>query len=732
MKGKSQLQKQELANFGRNFTLLFNRSFMYSATHPFQIEAIDSTYKILVGLLQTISPVVFILSRDRFYVDEEPLDSRLSVSRIAAHFKKSHMESISFYAGIEKSDFRLFLEIVTSANKYADADAMNKAIFKKRISCIKINHVFYRKVSAEDEVISRDALKKVTPGMTGESDEKIKQLFLDSVFNNVLMEDFVKTLNLENIINKPADLSKEMIALDLATVRLNEDKGQRPGQFLLHQLEIIDEDVERNLSEEGKLDLPDLANALFDMRQKLSEGIEAQKALGVAYANEAQIISKGTEITDKVLIKLLKEEYKGGEISVSRLAQILCRMIPEASELKRLLPMIKSALSEEGMPQADFMNLIQELGKELQSDGLAGVLSESAEAIGFDADDLIQQVKENPLQSAELIYLASELQKRGGDEKAMSDLLVDYVERLGSQISQDISDKKEETNENHIKRVMADVKTRLSQHIGSMDIREDLLERLEERISQRMDEVVDKLRLEWLQCQSAKSEQEVRKELTVLETFELGAGDDGDLKAALNVIRKKAESHEIDENDFDQIYSEIVKQEKLSEAERNKSGQLAGILREQMLMTFVGKEISRAKRYDTALTALGFTLVSAKGETKPEAGVVRKQDLINFLLIELTKILRESDIIGEMQNNQIIVLLPMTHMGKAKAALRRVMRILHGKSIDCDGNPVEIRVAGVVAESDLKEFEDASSFADHLSAKLAEMAVRIGNIHAYS
>ena len=732
MKKESVLDKQELANFGRAFTILFNRSFMYSANHPSQFEAIDSAYTKLGGLLQTSSPVVFILNRDQFYVDEEPLDPRLSVSRIAGHFKKARIESISFYEGMEKRDFRLFLEIVTSLNKYADAEAMNKAIFQKRIKRIKINHVFYKKVSAEDEVISRDVLKKITPDMTDEHQDNFRQMFIDSVFDSVLMKEFAQTLNLKNILKDPGALSREMIAQDLTTVGQNDNQGQPPGQLLLHQLEVIDLDVERNLSEEEELDLPDLANALFDMRQKLTEGIEAQKALGVAYSNEEEILSKSAEITDKVLIKLLKEEFKGGEVGISRLAQILCRLIPEASELKRLLPKIKSALIEEGMSQADFMNLIQELRKELQSDGLASILTGSAEEIGIDGDDIVQQVKENPLQSAELIYLASELRKGGGDEKALTDLLVNYVDRIGSQIPQDISHKKGEKDEKQIKRVMGDVKTNLVQQLGNLDIKGDLLTRLEEKLNQRMDGVLDKLRSEWLNSQSIPAEQEFSKVLTVLETFEQGASDDGDLRETLIEIRKKVESQEIDENDFDQIYSEIVKQELSSKAKNDNNALSSGILREQLLMTFIDKEISRAKRYEMPLTALGFTLVSARGKTNSQSGSIKARDVVNSLLVELTEIFRDSDIIGELSRNQLIVLLPMTHRGKAKVALRRAMKTLHQKTIDLGGTALEVKVAGVAVDYDLKDAADASSLADHLSMQLAEMATRIGNLHPYS
>ena len=729
---ESELNKQQFANFGRTFALVFNRSFMYSANHPFQIEAIDSAYQTLARLLQTISPVVFILNREQFYVDEDPLDPRLSVSRIVAHFKNTGIESVSFYKGVEKKDLRLFLEIATSLNKYPDTKAMSKAMFKKRVNRIKINHVFYKKVSAEDEVVSRDVLEKVTPEMTGEHQDKIKQMFMDSVFDSVMKEEVVKTLNLKNLLESPGDLSREMIAVDLTTVKQNENEGQLPGQFLLHQLEVIDQDVERNLSEEKELDLQDIASGLFDMRQKLTEGIEAQKALGIAYSNEEQVFSNATEITDKVLIRLLKEKYKGGEISVSRLAQILCRLIPEANELKRLLPMIKSALLEEGMSQADFMSLIQELGKELQSDGLVGILAESAEEIGIDGGDIIQQVKENPLQSAEMIYLASELRKGGGDEKALTDLLVNYVEGIGSQFSQDHSQKKGEEGEKHFQRVLSEVKSNLVQHLGNMDIKEDLLIRLEESINQRMDEVFDKLRLEWIKSHSAAPEQEFHSELTVLETLEQGVSEDEDIAEILKIIRKKVESQEIDENDFDQIYPEIVKQDQLRKSENDRKGLSSGIMRDQMLMTFVDKEIARAKRYDTPLSAIGFTLVKAKAKTNSQPGQIRNRDVINALLHKLAEIFRTSDIVGELRKNHLIVLLPMTHRGKAKAALRRAMKSLHSKPIDVDGIALEIKVAGVVVDIDLKDAANASSLAEQLSAQLTDMATRIGNIHAYS
>ena len=84
-----------------------------------------------------------------------------------------------------------------------------------------------------------------------------------------------------------------------------------------------------------------------------------------------------------------------------------------------------------------------------------------------------------------------------------------------------------------------------------------------------MDEVFDKLRSEWIKSHAAAPDQEFYKELTVLETLEQGVSEDEDLGEILKIIRKMVESQEIDENDCDQIYPEIVKQEQLRKSEND-------------------------------------------------------------------------------------------------------------------------------------------------------------------
>lgn len=724
--------KIQLAQIGRSLSLVFNRAFMYQANHPYIQESIEGVYQALGKLLHKLSPLVFILNREQFYVDEEPLDPRINVDRMVAHFKKAGIESVSFYKGLVKTEIHIFFEVVTSLNKYPNAESMNNALFRKGVNYIKLNHVFYQKVTADDEIVSRDALKKVTPQIMDEAQARTKQMFMDTVLESVLMEEFAKTLNLQNLVKSPKGLSKEMIAADLNTAKKNDSQGQSPGSFLLKQLEVIDQEVEKNLSEGGDLDLSEMAGALIEMRKKLIEGIEAQKALGIAYSNEEKIYGKANEITDKILIKLVKEEYKSGEISVSRLAQILRRMIPEADELKRLLPKIKKALLEEGMELSEYMSLLQELSRELQSEELADILAESSEEIGVEGEDIIQEVKKNPVQSAELIYLASEIRKGGGDEELLTDLLVDYVERIGSETSRDMVREETSGGERHFNKVMNEIKSNLIRNLGKMDIKDDVLTRLEERLNQRMDEVLDKMRLEWIKSQSRQSENEPSSRLTVLETLERSVSEEDELRDLLKIIRSKVESHEIDENDFGQIYAEINNQNELKETSQSRKGFLAGILRPQGLMTLFDKEVARSKRYGTPFSILGFSLVKARAKARPKSGTITNQTVVDALLYKLAEIFRESDVVGELKKNKLVALLPMTPQSEAKLALRRALKYLHLKPIDVRGIPFEIKVAGVVVDIDFEKSPSASAFSDILSIQLMDMGTRIMSIHGYS
>lgn len=726
---ESKVSKQEFARFGRILSLLFNRATMYQMDHPYVKQSIDEFHPFVEKLLTSISPLVFAMNREQFFMDEEPLDPRITVNRMVAHFKKAEIQSISFYEGMTKNELKTFLGVFVSLNKYPNAESMKGALAEKGITNLKINHVFYKKVTEDDEVVSRDVLKNITPEMMDEDDLKSKKLFIDMVLESALGEEFEKNLNINDLLTNPTGLSMNMIEADINSVQESDAEDRRPGPVLLHQLQVIGEEVEKGLSGGGDANVSELAAAVFDMKKKLIEGMDAQKDLDITFSNKEEILDQANEITDNVLIRLVKDEYKAGKIATSRLAQILRRLIPDAEELKRVLPNIKAALLEEGMPLPEYLNLVEELGKELQSDELAKILQESSEEVGIDGKELIQEVKENPVEAAELICLAAEIRKGTGDEKVLTDLLVDYVERMGSKLGQDITAENGAEGEQHLRQVITGLETNIVSRLRDMNVvKDDVMEGLEERLNKRMDAVFDKLRDDWIQSKSMTPEENRSKNLSVLQILEQSVGKDEELGEILTIVRSKVQSEEIDENDFKEIYSEINKQKQIKREQEAKKKMPPGVLKSQAIIFVIKKEISRASRYDLPFSALSFSVVKAKPKTGGPADAITQQAVMDAILHRLADILREADIIGQLGKNKMISLLPMTMQSNAKLALRRTMRLLHGDPIEVDGIPLTVKIAGVSTTFDPERMTDAKAFMQAMSNELTEMVVRVKNI----
>ena len=426
---------KEFTTFSRVLALLFNRATIYHSSHPYVKQTLDDFHSRIEQILKSSSPLVFLMNHDKFFIDEEPLHAGTNVSRIVAYFSKAGIQSISFENGLNKNESRLFWKYSPLWTTYPNADAMKKALAVRGVRHMKINHVVFRKVTEDDEVISHEALKNLTPTITDEEERKSKKLFIDMVLKRLLAEEFKETITVENLLKNPAALSKKMSEIDIASISSGDVESGQRGLVLMHQLELLGDELDTNLTEDKPANLQEIAGALFEMKKRLIEGIEEEKSLNIQYSNEEMIINKVNEIADNVVLRIVRDEYKAGKTSNARLAQIIRRLVPEAAELKRLLPKIRSALIGEGMALTEYLLLVRELGKELQSDELAKIFQESSEEIGVDGELLIEEIKKNPVEAAELIYLAAEIRKGSGDEQALSDLLVDYVERLGSKLT---------------------------------------------------------------------------------------------------------------------------------------------------------------------------------------------------------------------------------------------------------------------------------------------------------
>ncbi len=927
----SLITKQQLSTFGRNVSLLFNRSMMYQPGHPLVVQSVEELHKSAIKLLDEISPLVFILNREEFYVDEDPIDPRINVARIVALFKKTGMQSISFEGDIEPREIKAFIETVSNPARFPDAEAIKNELNARGAHNIKVNHVLYKKVTEDDKVISKEIFRKVTPSGADKEELKTRKMFMDSLLASVVSEELSKTLNIESLITNPAALSQKMIEADLDFVAKQQadfsesgadapisdqsgaidgsgadgqatgvqgapggqaaggsgggpsaaygqpgaagdhagapgspsakgipggapagveggagDQGMpgmagapetQPGRsieavsdeaisgdgtfgegtseeatsgegtfgdggsgtrtaayaqpgaagdpaakapggipatpveagmtgaidaaagapgepassetagksgalkkkgvkhpngpVILQQLDMIDLEVEKGLAGESDVSLSDLASAIFDMKKQLLNGIEAQKALGTAYENEEIIAEKANALTDKVLVGLIKEEYKAGEISTQRMAQILRRLVPEANELKRLLPKIKKALMEEGMSAVEYLELIRELGKELESEGLSRVLEESAEEIGLDSEGIIEEVKQNPEQAAQLIYLASELKKETGNEEALTEILAEYVEELGSKMAIDTAKKEGVDDKDHLAEVMSGVETGILRQLSDLNVENDVIVGLEKRLNDRMEDILDGMRDEWLQAQEKIGPKEKVKKLTILETLEQSVSEQEELGQFLKQVREKADEDELDENDFRQIHGELLKiqhEQRLKEAKKKLP---PGVLKTNSMTFILEKEIAKANRYGYLFSVLAFSLVKARPVNPTEKLTLSDEDIIDEVLLRFYDTFREVDVVGQLGKNKIVAVLPLVGTTDARKALSRVMKLIHAEDFEVNDILIDLKVAGIASTHRGETPTDIEKFTNNLTDQLTDMATRIRNINAY-
>ena len=495
-------------------------------------------------------------------------------------------------------------------------------------------------------------------------------------------------------------------------------------------MNMIEVEVNKNLSGLSDADLSSLAEAVFEMKRQLIKGIELQKSTGTTYSNEEALLDKANEIADRVVLKLIKDEYKSGKISTSRLAQILKRLVPEPGELKRLLPKIKNALLEEGMQLADYLKMVNELSNELQDEELSKILQQSAERVGLYGQDLIMEVKNNPMQAAELIFLAAEIRKAGGDNNMLTDLLVGYVEKIGSKLTLDMARENKVEGEQHLRQVMDSVESEILGRLRKMDVREEILKRIEERLNSRYDELFDNIKGKWNTSLALPADgKEDARETSVLQILEQSVAENDEFADILRMVRDEVHAKGIGENDLKTILEEVTKHYEIWQRSKDKTLTFQETLDSKGLAFFLDKEISRASRYDLPFAVVSFAAVLAKPERKLPKGSITRAAILEAVWQRFASNIRNSDIAAMAGKNRIVGIFPMTTPDEAKLAFKRHLRSINASPFDINGVPVAVQVAGSVVNFDAKRTPTTSVLVQILFDDLSAMVRRIKNIH---
>lgn len=715
---------------GKFFVLMFNRVSMYGPGHPFSVQAVDEFFLSIQELLQTVSPVVLIYTRKQFFVEDEPLDPSLNTFKISSHFKKTDVSSISIENGLDRSEVETFIRIFLDTRSYPGAEEMRKAAAARQVRHIKINHVFYQKMTEDDQVVSKSAAA-MTEQLNDELDtSRETQDALSMIAGKLLIEELDQGLSLKSLMADPAALSQLMVAEGLAG---GHEAGPGRGAAdsppsIAGRLSALGQEIRSVLSGSTPVALPELAEALVRMKHELLREIEARKAIGIFLDPTNEIREQADSLTDTVVLELIRKEYDRGKTPVERLAFLLQRIIPEPAELTRLLPRIRECLIQEGMPGADFSKLIHQLGTDRQNEGIVQAVNRAAEEIGADGGELLNRLKSDPAGFTRLLYLASEIEKESGSPRPLSDILVDHLERMAPKLVGRQPGADPVARADLLRRMILQLHSGVAQGLRAGGVDSRLVDEVEERLKQRLEASVEAIRTELSEYKAAlKTDGPNRR--TLLQNLEEGLADDHALKPVLQQVSALFRERRLDPNDFQKIFELIEATRKQQRQAEKKIDEV--VFSKRQTFTLLEIELARATRYGTDLSAIAFSIYKAADRASGDRRDSAPVEATTALLRKLRDKLRNTDWIGILNRRLFMAVMPMTTVKEAHLAARRLLKALNAEPVFVSGRTVPFKVAGSVIHFDYRQTPDIRAFIQLAETGHAEMAHRLRNLQDF-
>lgn len=417
--------KQAL-QIARAFNLAFNNAFMYGGSHQTTKDSAASFFSVLQPMLAIANTITVSAEKDSIFFENHCVDKLVSVQRINNRFKKTGVQSVSFDRDASLESALALFYLMGSLSDFKSVETMQDYLRNERIPGVKINYVVYKKVTIDDAIVNKDVLAD-TQLLFGNQQAYGTGTYVQAD-PGIILREFSNILSLRNSSHENGASG----AVGAGSPQLSQADYDK---YITTQLKALNNQFTTSEISEDVTSLTpaEMLETIYKLKENVLENIRLQRETGKLVATDELAINEINQFSYQVIVRLIKEEYRGDrKISIKRLSQIIRRMLPDIKELKYLLPQLKDGLFAEGMSPSDYLSLVKELNKELDSDGLIQIMVEASDQIGLTLNELIEGIREAPEESAKLIVLAAEIKKGGvkTDDQQMSAVLSDYIEKV--------------------------------------------------------------------------------------------------------------------------------------------------------------------------------------------------------------------------------------------------------------------------------------------------------------
>lgn len=663
------IDQKDALLIARSFNLAFNNAFMYGGSHQTTKDSAQAFFEVLQPMLAGVGIVTISAEKGSVYVENHCVDRVVSVPRITARFKKADVQSISFDSELSPEAMAALFYVLGSLTEFQNVEAMQAYFINERISGIRINYVIYQKVTVDDAVVNRgilsDSQLQLSKQQGSGSESYVK------AESGTILRQLSELLTLHASMNQDASSGSG----GPAASRLSQADY---SNYISKQIKSINSqlDAADGISDGSAMSSAEMLEAIYKVKENVIEDIRLQKEAGKLAALDELAITEINMMSYKVIVRLIREEYRNDRnISVKRLAQIIRRMLPDIKELKYLLPQLKDGLFAEGMTPAEYLALVKELSKELNSDELIQVLVEASDQIGLSVNELIEGVKEAPEEAARLIVLAAEIKKGGvrADDQQMSEVLSDYIEKVSRALALHSPEAALPDGGVMLKSVVTRIEREILDRLKTQNLTQDTVSAVASKLAGQFADTVATLKGDWLRTRlSGPKKPSEEALLSIIEQVaELGHG------GATAEIRSVLLANGIQAEAIDAIVSRA--QQRAVAAITHALEIPPGVFDTRNTLYFIEREIKLNLRYNTPFSAM---LVSYEKVVD-----LRTFDLIDVTpditiqitnqALKLLKVLqkRDVDIIGVFAADGIslpIMIFPMTESTGAHFVKKRI------------------------------------------------------------
>jgi hypothetical protein len=379
-------------------------------------------------------------------------------------------------------------------------------------------------------------------------------------------------------------------------------------------------------------------------------------------------------LTCEVLAKLVKDEYSKEEIPVKRLAQIIRRMLPDLSELKRVLPLLKNTLLAEGMSLTDYLQLIRLIDLEIESESLASLLDDAASGIGVSTEEVVRAIRTQPNDAAKLMFLAAEIRQGTDDDDAqLSNMLTEYVEKVSTSIALDSKDVAGPQGSKMLGKIISHVENQLCDKLKKYGIDEPVLLKVKSLLEERFKNTHESASTQWMVNNiSLENETEIQSLADKLNSF---LGQEQLLpkltEPLIQSLTSRGYGREYIEEFITKLSNKIASGKKILLP--------SNVLSSNNMLFLLNREIKQHFRYNTPFSTLMISihlLHLPDGSTRKPAP--EELTMFNNPLFTLIKDrLREIDLIGSVDSSDeqnIFTLLTMTDEKGASVVQKRIVK----------------------------------------------------------